>query len=120
MFEVPSVDDLTGLVHACSNDLRRTMSMLQFLAQSSTTVTDREDLVERNRSVSIPTWQSSRTFDAMYYSHLGEQWQRSPLATFFDALTVKPTVDYERSRKLLAERTQNDLQRSVRFFRGFL
>ena len=120
MFEVPSPDDLTSLVHACSNDVRRTISTLQFLAQSSAVVTDQQHPADDKGSDSIPTWQSSRTFDAMYYSRRGEQWHESPLGTLFDALTVKQTSDYERSRLVLADRSQNNLQRSVRFSRDFL
>ncbi|CAF4354288.1 unnamed protein product, partial [Rotaria socialis] len=73
MFEVPVLDDLKNLFHFCSCNLRQILLTLEFIAQTSTVKNIEISASEENNStISKPKWQSSRIFDAMYYSHLGE------------------------------------------------
>ncbi|CAF0847203.1 unnamed protein product [Rotaria sordida] len=112
MLEVPSFDDLIKLVKYCSYDLRQTLLTLQFLAQSSTiTNIQKCSSEENNFIISQPKWQSSCIFDAMYYSHLGEQWNESLLKKFFDDLTIKYTSEYQKSHLLLINHSKNNIKR---------
>ncbi|CAF3692369.1 unnamed protein product [Rotaria sp. Silwood1] len=112
MFEVCSLDDLTRLFQHCSCDLRQTLLTLQFLVQSSSiTNSPKYPLEENNSIISKPRWQSSCIFDAMYYSHLDEQWNESILKIFFDDLTIKYTSEYEKSHLLLLNHSKNDAKR---------
>jgi hypothetical protein len=56
---------------------------------------------ENNSIISKPKWQSSRIFDAMYYSYLDEKWNESILKIYFDDLTQKYTSQYKQSHELL-------------------
>jgi len=109
MFELPSLDNLTSLFRICSSDLRQTLSTLQFLVQSSNINTP--SFEEKNSIISKATWQSSRIFDAMYYSHLAEQSHESPLKKFFDDLTRNYTCEYDQSHSLLVNLTENNAKR---------
>jgi hypothetical protein len=112
MFEVPSLNDLISLFQSCSCDLRQTLLMLQFLAQSSNIInTPCCSSNESNTIISKPKWQSSRMFDAMYYSHLNEQWNESSLKLFFDDLTIKYTSEYKQAHLLLVNHSKNDAKR---------
>jgi hypothetical protein len=108
MLEIPSFDELISLFQSCSCDLRRSLLTLQFLAQSSSV-----PIVSTNQNsiITKPQWQSSRIFDAVYYSHLREQWDESILKTLFDDLTLKYNSDYEQSHLLLLNRSKNDSKR---------
>ncbi|CAF4837329.1 unnamed protein product, partial [Rotaria socialis] len=66
---------------------------------------------ENNSTISKPKWQSSRIFDAMYYSHLGEQWNESPMKILCDDLTVKYTSKYKQSHWLLLNNSKTDEKR---------
>jgi hypothetical protein len=55
--------------------------------------------------------QSSRLFDTMCYSYLGEQWNESILKTLFDDLTEKYTSEYEQARLVLTKKIENDSKR---------
>lgn len=111
MFEVPSFNDLLLLFQSCSNDLRQTLSTLQFLVQSSNISSCSSD--ENNTKLSKPQWQSSQIFDAIYYSYLNEQWNESSLKIFFDDLTRKYTSEYKESHLLLVK---NDAKRYVKLY----
>ena len=112
MFEVPSLNDLILLFQSCSCDLRQTLSTLQFLAQSSCITNIPSCSSDENNTIILkPKWQSSRIFDAMYYSHLNEQWNPSSLRTFFDDLTIKYTSEYKQSHLLLINQSKNDAKR---------
>ncbi|CAF0829067.1 unnamed protein product [Adineta ricciae] len=112
MFEIPSSDDLLSLTHSCSNDLRRILLTLQFCLQSSdsSNISD-ASFSEKQNILSQPKWQSSRAFDAMYYSHLNDQWKESSLKVFFDELTSKYTSEYEQSHLLLHNQSKNNTNR---------
>jgi type VI protein secretion system component VasK len=102
MFEIPSFDDLSSLFQSCSSDLRQTLLILQFLAQSSVVNNLSKHPSEENNSlISTPKFQSSRIFDAMYYSYLNEQWNESMLKIYFDDLTRKYTSEYNQAHHLL-------------------
>lgn len=109
MLEVPSLDDLKKLVQFCSCDLRQILLTLQFLAQSSTE--EKTCSKPENSIISEPKWQSSRIFDAMYYSFLGEQLNESSLKPIFDDLTNKYTSEYKQSHLLLLSKTKSDEKR---------
>jgi hypothetical protein len=112
MLEVPSLDDLILLFQSCSCDLRQTLSTLQFLVQSSIRKNlSKYSLEEKNSIISKPKWQSSHIFDAIYYSHLNEQWNESILKIFFDDLTRKYTSEYQQSHLLLINHRKNDAKR---------
>lgn len=110
MYEVPALDDLSNLIQFCSNDLRQILLTLQFLVQSSSTKTKYPPSND-NLTMTKPKWQSSGVFDAMYYSHLGEQWNESPLKVFFDDLTKNYTSKYNQSHLLLMNHSKNDTER---------
>ncbi|CAM4778548.1 unnamed protein product [Rotaria magnacalcarata] len=112
MLEVPVLDDLKNLFHFCSCNLRQTLLTLEFLAQTSTVENvEKSSSEENNSTISKPKWQSSRIFDAMYYSHLGEQWNESPMKILFDDLTVKYTSKYKQSHLLLLNHSKTDEKR---------
>jgi hypothetical protein len=111
MLEVPSLDDLITLFQSCSCDLRQTLSTLQFLAQSSTAITSPKCSPKNDSIIPESKWQSSRQFDTMYYSQLGEQWNESILKIFFDDLTRKYTSEYEQTHLSLANHSKNDTKR---------
>ena len=100
MLEVPSIDELSTVFQSCSSDLRQTLLILQFLAQSSV-INSNPSSEEYLPKISKAKWQSSRIFDAMYYSYLGEQWNESNLKTYFDDLTRKYTLEYKQSQEFL-------------------
>ncbi|UJR31109.1 hypothetical protein I4U23_018617 [Adineta vaga] len=112
MFEIPSFDDLLLLFQSCSYDLRRTLLTLQFLLQSSdnTKISDHSSN-EKQTEVSLPKWQSSRIFDAMYFSRLNEQRNDSSLKEFFNDLTSKYASEYEQSHLLLVNQSKNNANR---------
>ena len=112
MFEISSLNDLLLLFQSCSCDLRRTLLTLQFLLQSSDRInTLHSPSHETNPTMSQPTWPSSPIFDAMYYSHLHEQWDDSSLKIFFDDLTRKYTSEYNQSHLLLVNPNENNAAR---------
>jgi hypothetical protein len=112
MFEVSSLDDLKLLFQSCSCDLRQTLLTLQFFVQSSSRKNlPKYSFEENNTIISKPQWQSSRIFDAMYYSYLNKQWNESILSTFFDDLTRKYTSEYQQSHLLLINQSQNNAKR---------
>ena len=109
MFEAPKLDQLITLFHACSSDLRQTISTLQFLVQSSV-----EQFSHQETSpspIAFPHWQSSLAFDAMFYSHLSEQPIQSPLKTLFDDLTRDYTSIYTQSNRFIHTAIQNNVKR---------
>jgi hypothetical protein len=112
MLEVSSLADLSSLCQSCSYDLRRSLSTLQFLVQSSVLKPlPKYSSEEKNSIILKPHWQSSHIFDAMYYSNLGEQWNKSPLQILFDDLTSKYTSEYKQSHLLLVNHSKNDAKR---------
>jgi hypothetical protein len=112
MFETPSFDDLTSIFRSCSSDLRQTLSTLQFLVQSSIINTPPKAVSnEKDSIISKVKWQSSRVFDAMYYSNLADQWNDYPLKTFFDDLTRKYTSEYDQSHRLLINPIEHNTKR---------
>ncbi len=108
MFEISSLDDLIHLYQTCSCDLRRCLLTLQFLAQSSSVSPSCTKQIPTNNK---PKLQSSRLFDTMCYSYLGEQWNESILKTLFDDLTEKYTSEYEQARLVLTKKIENDSKR---------
>jgi hypothetical protein len=112
MFEIPSFDDLISLFRICSSNLRQTLLTLQFLVQSSVINTPWKSVSEERDSIISKTkWQSSHVFDTMYYSHLADQWNESPLKIFFDDLTRKYTSEYDQSHCLLINQNENNAKR---------
>jgi hypothetical protein len=112
MFEVPSLDDLKLLIQSCSCDLRQILLTLQFLVQSSNIKNlPKYSFKENNTIISKSQLQSSRIFDAMYYSHLNKQWTESILSIYFDDLTRKYTSKYQQSHLLLINQSKNNAKR---------
>lgn len=109
MFEVATLDPIIDLFHACSSDIRQTLSTLQFLVQSSIEEFSHEET--SSSSLLVPYWQSSLVFDGMFYSHLAEQAIQSPLKTLFDDLTRDSTSIYTQCNRLLHTSVQNNPKR---------
>ena len=111
MLEVPPLDDaLHDLVHSSANDIRRALSTLQFLAQSSTVA---QYSPERLPTTSETQWQSSAAFNAMYHSHLPESWQESSMKPLFDTLTREHNKKYDQSHRILTQSCAENTQRFV-------
>lgn len=98
MFEISSLDDLIDLFQSCSCDIRQSLLTLQFLAQSSSSISS-QSCTKTTLSHKPTKFPSSQIFDTMSYSYLREQWDESILKPLFDDLTVNYRSNYEQPAK---------------------